>query len=64
MARIKHKSGDSQSPTKTDRVKGPWALSMDAKVAKKIFQKYIQGALKDKTVVLVSHGLQVSSQYV
>ena len=38
--------------------------AVDAKVAKAIFQKYIQGALKDKTVVLVSHGLQVSSPLV
>ena len=33
--------------------------AVDAKVAKTIFQKYVHGALKDKTVLLVSHGLQV-----
>ena len=34
--------------------------AVDAKVGQHIFQKCVRGALQDKTVVLVSHGVQVS----
>ena len=33
--------------------------AVDAKVGQHIFQHCVRGALKDKTVVLVSHGVQV-----
>ena len=34
--------------------------AVDAKVGQHIFHKCVRGALEDKTVVLVSHGVQVS----
>ncbi len=33
--------------------------AVDARVAQHIFKKCVQGALRDKTVVLVTHGMQV-----
>jgi ABC-type multidrug transport system fused ATPase/permease subunit len=33
--------------------------AVDAKVGRDIFAKYISGALKNKTVMLVTHGIQV-----
>ena len=35
--------------------------AVDAKVGRHIFEQCVRGHLKDKTVVLVSHGVQVRS---
>ena len=35
--------------------------AVDTKVGKEIFDKYIKEALKDKTVLLVTHGMQVGA---
>ena len=37
--------------------------ALDAKVAKSVFQEYVKGALKDMTVILVTHGMQVNISF-
>ena len=38
--------------------------SLDSSVASQIFTKYVKGALRNKTVILISHAMQVHELYI